>query len=125
MWPYIAAMAAAGLLKNSEDKKAANKQRKIEATIARNSPWTDMQAQHGVADPSALAAMMSGAGQGAMMGTMMKAGGGADNPADAVAPGMGTTGVGAGGVPMAPGSPQHTPYGQPFPNYWAPYRQGG
>lgn len=73
MWPLIAGMAAGGLLKSELiDRPREDRQRQMQAEIARYSPWSGMQANPGAiseADPfgSALQGGMTGAAFGQNM----------------------------------------------------------
>lgn len=56
-----------GLLKSAEAQKAAQRERQVQAQMARYSPWTGMQG-HSVQDPSMLGNVSQGALSGAMLG---------------------------------------------------------
>lgn len=58
-WPIIA-MAAMGAAQHYDQQKKADQQRKLQAETARYSPWTNMQANTNIADPSMAGTIGSG-----------------------------------------------------------------
>lgn len=63
--------AAAGALKYDQDRRQAERDAQTQGTIAAYSPWTGMQANSHIAQPSALGSIAGGAATGASMGQSM------------------------------------------------------
>lgn len=72
MWPAIA-MAALGAAQYYDQSKKADNQRKLQAETARYSPWTNMQANTNILEPSLIGTVGSGAVSGMQMNQSMNA----------------------------------------------------
>jgi hypothetical protein len=89
---------ALGALKGSEDRKSAAQQRKVNAEMMRNSPWTGMQPSSTyVQDPSMMGSMVQGGLSGATFGMDKYF-----NPTEATTAGSGSASVPASGVEKTP-----------------------
>lgn len=60
--------AGLALMKNREEQMQANRDRKMKAALMRQSPWTGMQVDPMVRDPSLAGNLLQGGATGAMMG---------------------------------------------------------
>ena len=84
MWPLIIG-AAMSALKSKKDQERYAKEKQVEATAARWSPWTGMQQKSGPT-PDAMGTMMQGLMAGWMMGQQNGWGGMGQKPSGQVAP---------------------------------------